>query len=97
MLSFSMKGGTRPTKNLCESCKMSKIIKGPQQGQEIITCYAVGYGANVPFPVVECNKYVDTIAQSRYDMEQIAWLVEIKNNKVIGFKSPLKRKEDHEL
>ena len=45
----------------------------------------VGRAFTVRFPVSECSAYDDKRMPSRYDMEQIAWMVQSKNRGPVGF------------
>lgn len=93
-----LKDGTRPDKRLCDTCRYSHILKGPQQGQEAVLCGLVPAGAVIrtmaqvlPYPVVECNAYSAKGAMTAWEAKQIGWVLETKNGKVIGFTAPKKR------
>lgn len=81
--------GTRPDVRLCDTCQHSVIVKGPQQGQEIVVCSFESLG-RLPFPVVECSMYSMKGAMSEWDAKQIGWVLEVKAGKVVGFKPPKK-------
>ena len=93
-MNFNIKDGTRPDKRLCDSCRYGHIMKGPKQGDEIAMC---AYGADsqiTPFPVVECNKYKRTGDMDEYEAAKIAWVIEVKAGKFMGFVPPKKRDDD---
>ena len=94
-MSFNIKDGTRPDIRLCDTCKHSQIIKGSQQGQEIVHCLAGGFSRpwNVPFKVVECSDHSAKNSLDRYDAEKIAWIIEVKAGKFMGFVPPKKRED----
>lgn len=86
-----LRDGTRPDRRLCDSCERGMIAKGPQQGQEIVICYAIGEGGTrVKFPVVECSGYTPNGQMSEYTAKSIGWVLEVKAGKVMGFKPPQK-------
>lgn len=85
-----LKDGTRPDRRLCDSCERGFIAKGPQQGQEIVVCYAVQEGTRLRFPVVECSGYTPKGQMSDWTAKQIGWVLEVKAGKVLGFKPPKK-------
>lgn len=94
-MSFKILDGTRPDKRLCDSCRCAMIIKGSQQGQEVLWCSQLGlHGSIVPFRVVECNEYDSKTSMSKYEMEKIGWVMEVKNGKHLGFKPPQKENKD---
>lgn len=86
-----LKDGTRPEKRLCDSCDYSHIIKGPQQGQELVYCDKGSMDKLLlPFPVVECNEYSKKGEMSEYQAEKLGWVLEVSGGKALGFKPPKK-------
>jgi hypothetical protein len=85
-----LKDGTRSDKRLCDSCRFSIIIKGPQQYQERVYCSRIDdwKGKPLPFPVVECSDYCAKGGMTEYEAKEIGWVLEVKGDKVIGFKRP---------
>ena len=94
-MSFRILGEkTRPSKRLCDSCSYSQIVKGPQQGNEVVICKVGGYEPiRFSFPVVECSEYELKGALTEYTAEKIGWVLEVRGGKVMGFNPPIKNKE----
>lgn len=80
--------GTRPDVRLCNNCIHAQIVKGPQQGQELVYCN--GIQKYMAFPVVECNAHAPLGEMQEWEAKRIGWVLEVKAGKVIGFKPPKK-------
>ena len=71
---------------MCQTCRWAHIVKGFSASQEQIRCKWLRKHPMVPFPVSECSSYDDKRLPSRWDMEQIAWvLLTKKAGRPIGF------------
>lgn len=79
--------GKRP---LCETCENATWVRGFAESQEIMECAQFG---KVPFEVYDCSEYELRGTMTRYEMEQMAYIIERKFGRFIGFKKP-KRDED---
>lgn len=99
MTKFKLVHGTpdffRPS--LCDSCRESQVMKGRTFNEEITLCHANG---SQPFrilrPVMECSEYDDKSAPSLWQLEKIAWRIDMDNSsKPIGFLSPKAWKSLH--
>lgn len=92
-LTINVKGGTPKFdgKRLCDSCQHSLIMK-TSDGKEFVDC--TYQNIELTHSVVECNQYKDIKDKDQYELEQIAWILETKNGKTIGFKPPKRRGED---
>ena len=88
---IKVKNGTRPDVDLCRTCRFATIVEGPANTQKIKQCSQLG---RVPFPVVSCNDWEDTSATDLWDMKQIAWVVELKGTRRVGFLSPDQRRKN---
>lgn len=84
-LRVNIKEGVR--KGLCNSCRMAHIIIGAS-GRETVRCQQSMDSPIIPEPVVECSDYSAKNAMSMHDMEQKAWVIEVKSGKIMGFKPP---------
>lgn len=109
MHSFKIIDGTRSSqKRLCDSCRHSIIMKGAGESEEMIHCevlptYTVDARdnnvtrfhrvGNVPMRVVECSHYLDKNTMTKWEMEDIAWLLKVSKGEVLGFKPPEKKRE----
>ena len=84
-----VQGGTQQHwEHKCATCRNAQTIRGLAISNEVTYCRAF----NNPFPIrdriTECSLYDDKRMPSRFDMEQIAWvLVTNKAGKAIGFVS----------
>jgi hypothetical protein len=80
--------------SLCLTCRHSHIVYGQQDDPRIILCEAHAFRPiNITFEVHECDRYHEVTRQSLRDMQEIAHILVVKKNKVVGFRSP-KEKED---
>lgn len=81
-------------KSLCFSCRESHIVQGQQMSDLTVRCDAF-YQAPVYIkrPVVECNQYASKASNTRGEMEKIAYILETKRGRPIGFFHPLEHKE----
>lgn len=71
----------------CITCRHAIIYRGLADSSERTNCSILPNGQPRQ-PVIECNSYDDKRHPSRWDMEQIAWvLVTNKVGKAIGFVS----------
>ena len=93
---FNIKGEkTRPSKRLCDTCLHSNIMKGPQQGQEVVICGAIGtIPIRIDFPVVVCKDYEQIGQLTEWEAKRIGWVLEVKGGKVLGFKPPKKSSDE---
>lgn len=93
---LKVKDGTRPDKRLCDTCRSSTVLKGPQQGQEKVYCAQLGLNSafETPFHVVECSGYNPKGSISEWEAKQIGWVLEVNGGKIMGFKPPKKEYEN---
>lgn len=85
-----LKGTRSDNKRLCDTCRWAGILKGAAESEEYIYCRWMDH--EVPLCVVECTGYDDKTIPSLGDMRAIAWTLETKDNRVIGFVSPKERR-----
>lgn len=76
-------------KGLCHSCKHSHVFRAAAESDVFVRCQ-VSYEQNffVTKPIVSCSEYANKLDKSEYEMKEIAWVLETKNGKPIGFISP---------
>lgn len=90
-MGFKVVDGTRPDVRLCDTCRYSHILRGAQQGQEIVICSRIfDKDVYLPWKVVQCSSYMDKLAMSRGEADQIGWVIEVKDGRYVGFKPPKK-------
>ena len=87
MLSVNIKNGTPlHGDSLCESCYWAHTVRGYRQSETIVTCRWPEPNLRVPYPVRDCTDYRNKNHPSRYDMEQIAWILLTKSiDRKVGF------------
>lgn len=79
--------------SLCFRCRNAHVKKGMQASDLTIHCL-VSYENPVPIrkPIVECTEFSERTGQTRKEMEKIAWILETKRGRPIGFFNPLDHK-----
>ena len=85
-------GGTpNHQESRCVTCRWAQIVRSLADSSERVYCRAIGGNARaivMQQPIIDCNTYDDKRIPSRWDMEQIAWvLITNKAGKSIGFVS----------
>ena len=93
MRSFrGVRGGTPSGKSLCESCR--NCFRATGSGSNEVTLCVANFetALRIDFPVYDCTKYDDKGYPTQYEMEQMAFVLEVKAGRVIGFLSPEERK-----
>jgi hypothetical protein len=87
MVTIRVKDGTpQGTENLCVTCRWAQIVKGFSASQKKISCRWLRHHPTVEYPVSQCSSYDDKRIPSKYDMEQIAWILITKSaGRSIGF------------
>lgn len=71
-------GGTRrePAASLCESCRLSRIIRGRSLDEEIVICDAgAGDSLRIDFTVTSCSNYMDARIPSVAELFEKAWVL----------------------
>ena len=79
------------SESLCRTCRYAQVMRGMAESQEMVVCKSVSMSSG-PFvlttAISHCSSYDDKRIPSRWDMEQIAWvLVTKKTGRDIGFVS----------
>lgn len=80
-------GGAHTLCKRCEHC----IHMADDANNETVKCTV--FHRNLSRPVVECSAFDEKGSQSLWDMERRAWILEVKGDRIIGFK---KRKDEDE-
>ena len=71
-------GGTERLEgaSLCDTCRLSRITRGPRLEDEIVVCNAATMRAvRVSFKVTTCTHYVDQREPSYMEMFEQAWIL----------------------
>jgi hypothetical protein len=102
-MSTSLKifGGTRSPSapRLCDTCRSGIVTRGASESDEQVHCTMME--EPIRRKVVECSRYVNRTLPSLWDLQQIAWVLDIDSKRQrIGFvraKEWERRHEDEEL
>lgn len=78
--------------DLCRTCRYATLVEGAAATQRLKRCSQLD--ARVPFPVANCNEWQDRRSSNLWEMQQIAWVVEVKGNRPIGFLNPEQRRKN---
>ncbi len=74
---------------LCITCRFGQLIRGYVESQEQTWCFLGKPIRPVPFPVSFCTDYEDKRIATKYDLEQIALVIEPgKGGRSPGFAAP---------
>lgn len=71
-------------KTLCVTCQHSTIVK-VGNNRQIVKCAVID--EYMERPVEECTSH-EIEGRSKYDFERLAWVLEMRGQKIIGFKPP---------
>jgi len=89
-ISITVRNGTAIGKeSLCRTCRYAHIQLGYSESEEEVRCGYFGEQPRlVPFPVSQCSDYLSKLAPTLYELEKIAFILDVKNVKVasrVGF------------
>lgn len=73
-------------KTLCKQCEHS-VCRTFDNNHEDVEC-TVFKSKSLRRPVIECSTFLAKGSQSLWDMEQKAWVLEVKKGRPMGFKRP---------
>lgn len=81
---FKIHGATpKGGPSLCRSCKNAKMVTG-QNGEEIVKCHT--FDRFVGFRVATCTEWHPMNMPWKYEMEDMAWIVQARKRGPAGFK-----------
>jgi hypothetical protein len=88
---------------LCRTCRYAHIRKGFRESEEAIFCNFAEQLRPVPFRVAECTDYANRNVPYRYELEQMALLIDVPRARkkagfrnAVGFEAEAERSEDSE-
>jgi hypothetical protein len=100
---IKVQGGTLVEgESLCRTCRFAHIQRGFRQSEEVVFC---GYETMrvVRFKIAECTDYLDKTVPTRYEMDQMAYLINVEPARkrsgfvsAVGFSAKVARDEDGE-
>ena len=70
---------------LCDSCRNATIAKMADESH-IMRCSE--FERFLKGKIIECNEYQPVGRLSDYEMEDKAWILEVKKGRILGFKPP---------
>ena len=77
-MTIKIKGGTaRGEESLCQTCRCAHIRKGFRESEEQIFCGVSEQLRPVLFKVAECTDYANRSVPYRYELEQMALLINV--------------------
>lgn len=79
--------------SLCFTCDNAHVIKG-QNATPLVRCGAMFPAITIPFEVHECDRHEPMYVPSLFEMERIAHILVVKNNKIVGFQPPKRKGEE---
>src|SRR5215475_1688145 len=84
--------------SLCRTCRCAHIRRGFRESEEAIFCAFGGELRPVLFKVAECTDYANRNVPYRYELEQMALLIDVpRAREKAGFKSPASATTEPEL
>lgn len=80
---------------LCCTCRTAQRVVD-DRGQEAVLCHAFGMDPPMQIrrEVVECSQHDPVNVMSKWEMEKIAWVLETRGERPVGFRPPKKEDED---
>lgn len=80
-------------RGLCGTCAHAHIFTDTRERQTVLCRYYDGSlsAFRVRAPLQECSKYERLGEMDQYAAEQIGWVLEVKNGRVVGFQPPKKK------
>ena len=92
-LTVNVRDGTpkHDGKRLCDSCQ-NGFVAVTSSGKEFVFCQAIR--RDIHSKITECSDYKHLKEKDEYELAPMAWILEVKNGKSIGFKPPKKRGND---
>lgn len=76
---------------LCGTCRFGHVMRGERLADHVIACANFHPVQTIRFVVQQCSDYKSTTTQTRHDMERVAWVLEVKKGKPVGFRPPQPR------
>jgi len=87
-IKINIRGGVAVgEESLCSTCRCAHIRRGFRESEEAIFCAFGGELRPVAFKVAECTDYANRNVPYRYELEQMALLIDVpRARKGAGFK-----------
>jgi hypothetical protein len=84
---FSVRNGTASGReSLCRTCRHAHVQTGYADSEEEVRCgYFYDQPRLVSFAVSLCTGFLDKLTPTLYEMQKIAFVIDVKRNSNIGF------------
>ena len=80
-------------RGLCGTCR-NAIIRTDLAGEQEVWCEAAFQNPMlIRKPIGDCSHHDFKFIMQKYEMEQKAWILEVKKGKIVGFVRPEDRKD----
>ena len=86
---FTVRNGTAVGReSLCRTCRHAHIQTGFAESEDEVRCgYFYDQPRLVSFAVSQCTDFLDKLSPTLYEMQKIAFVIDVKRNSKIGFGS----------
>jgi hypothetical protein len=83
-----MQAVTQIEESLCRTCRCAHVRRGFRESEEAVFCNFDGQLRPVPFKVAECTDYANRTVPTRYELEQMALLINVpRARRKAGFRN----------
>ncbi len=73
------------SQSLCRSCRNAHIVRGYADSEEEVRCgFFYEEPRVVTFPVSQCTDFLDKLTPTLYEMQKIAFVIDVKRAKAIA-------------
>jgi len=76
-----------PARGLCGKCQ-NAIIRQEETGEPFVSCGAYYPPRDIVRNVVSCTGFDERGQNTVDEMKKIAWILEVKKGRIMGFKTP---------
>ncbi|GGG95448.1 hypothetical protein [Silvibacterium dinghuense] len=83
---FTVRNGTAVgQESLCRTCRHAHIQTGYADSEEEVRCgYFYDQPRLIPFAVNQCTDFLDKLSPTLYEMQKIAFLIDVKKTRAIA-------------
>jgi phenylacetate-coenzyme A ligase PaaK-like adenylate-forming protein len=74
-------------KTLCYKCNNGQVMKAADETVRI-HCSLLYQGKDIHPYIIECTTFEPKGALNDYEMKKVAWILELKHGRIVGFKPP---------
>lgn len=77
---------------ICKLCRYGTVIEDAR-GNISSYCHEMMYRGTINYEVKNCSTFEDKKFIPQYELEKIAWEINVSKNGIVGFNPPKKDKE----